>query len=402
MKIDYNQIKKLANKYQTPMYLYDQETIEENIKTIKQLCTLPNIKVNYATKANNNLHLLKLIKANQMKVDCTGYGEFYINKQAGFDNDDIYVVANNLCKDELKQLTDENLIISVDSVDQLKLLNAVAPQYQKLMIRVNPSFGAGDNDSIITGGVNHKFGIDIDDLEYCLNYIKTNNLKLIGINNHVGSLNLDYQIMIKSVSELLSVVTKYKLNDLQIINFGGGFGIDYNHQTNQQLDFKALTVELNAIFTAFITDYPNPDISLEFEPGRYIVASSSVLVGTVTSVKRRGDDIYIGTDLGFSQLARPVMYNSYHHVEFITDNTLARNCHVVGNMCESGDYICKDRKLIIPDVGDLIIVYDTGAYGYSMSSNFNNRLRAIELLTSKGKTRVIRNRQTIESLLNEY
>ncbi|WOO87561.1 diaminopimelate decarboxylase [Mollicutes bacterium LVI A0039] len=402
MKLTNTQIQDLASNYKTPMYIYDKAVIEQNINTMKTLCTMPNIKINYATKANSNLHILKLIREHNMKVDCTGYGEYFINKRAGFEQSQIYVVANNLTFEEMKQLTDQNLVISVDSIDQLKLLNEVAPGYQKLMIRVNPTFGAGDNESIVTGGANHKFGIDIEDFEFCLKYIKDNTLKLIGLNNHVGSLNLDYTVMIRAVEELLAIVTEYQLHDLQIINFGGGFGIDYNHETNNKLDLESLKHQLNTIFTNFVSIYPNKEVSLEFEPGRFIVANSAILVGTVTTVKRRGKDIYIGTDLGFSQLVRPVMYNSYHHVEFITNNTMTRNCHVVGNMCESGDYICKDRKLIVPDVGDLVIVYDTGAYGYSMSSNFNNRLRPIELLTADDDVTIIRNRQTLDDLLIGY
>ncbi len=402
MKLTNTQIQDLASNYKTPMYIYDKAVIEQNINTMKTLCTMQNIKINYATKANSNLHILKLIREHNMKVDCTGYGEYFINKRAGFEQSQIYVVANNLTFEEMKQLTDQNLVISVDSIDQLKLLNEVAPGYQKLMIRVNPTFGAGDNESIVTGGANHKFGIDIEDFEFCLKYIKDNTLKLIGLNNHVGSLNLDYTVMIRAVEELLAIVTEYQLHDLQIINFGGGFGIDYNHETNNKLDLESLKHQLNTIFTNFVSIYPNKEVSLEFEPGRFIVANSAILVGTVTTVKRRGKDIYIGTDLGFSQLVRPVMYNSYHHVEFITNNTMTRNCHVVGNMCESGDYICKDRKLIVPDVGDLVIVYDTGAYGYSMSSNFNNRLRPIELLTADDDVTIIRNRQTLDDLLIGY
>lgn len=401
MEINYKTIEKLANEYNTPLYIYDQEQLNANIEKMKAVSSHPNLKINYATKANSNIEILKLIKDHGLNADCTGYGEYFINRKAGFRSDQTYAVANNLTSEEMILLTNEEINISVDSIDQLLLLNKVAPQYQHVMIRINPSFGAGENASIITGGTKHKFGIDVEDLEFCLNFIKANQLKLVGLNQHIGSLNLDYRSITTAVNELLIIINNYELYDLQVINFGGGFGIDYTHQSSG-LDFGSLKLELDQLFNQFMSSYPNQNVSLQFEPGRYIVANSSILVGTVTSIKKRGSDIYIGTDLGFSQLIRPTMYGSYHHVEFISDNELTRHCHVVGNMCESGDYICKDRKLVVPDVGQLIIVYDTGAYGYSMSSNFNNRLRPAEVMINRSEYRLIRRRETVEDLLATY
>lgn len=402
MQINYQQITDLANKYNTPLYLYDQNQLIENINTIKSISTVPNIQINYATKANNNLELLKIIHEQELGADCTGFGEYYLNRKAGFTDQQTYAVANNLTSDELTLLANEQINISVDSIDQLHLLQQVAPNYQHVMIRVNPSFGAGENESIITGGNKHKFGIDIEDLDYCIKYIQKNSMGLVGINQHIGSLNLDYKTIIEAVNELVSIISQHNLTNLDVINFGGGFGIDYTHQT-KGLDFTSLSTELDTIFTNFLATYPNKEVSLQFEPGRYLVANTSVLVGIVTSIKKRGSDIYIGTNLGFSQLVRPTMYNSYHHVEFITENKLTRHCHVVGNMCESGDYIAKDRKLIVPEVGDLVIVHDTGAYGYSMASNFNNRLRPAEvLICSDNSSRLIRRRETVEDLLATY
>lgn len=403
MYINREQINKLAKEYSTPIYLYDKNQIIENIKQIKQVSSTPNLHINYATKANSNLNILKLIKDQGLNVDCTGYGEYFINKHAGFTNDNIYVVANNLTDDELSQLAEENVTISVDSYDQLVSLNKVVPSYQKVMLRINPTFGDGENASIITGGHNHKFGIDYDKVGLCLNFINDNDMKLIGINQHIGSLNLNYKSIVLAVQELINfITTSSTLPTLEIINFGGGFGIDYNHQRNTKLDFASLKLALDNIFKPFLKTYSNPNVRLEFEPGRYIVANSAVTIGTVTSVKKRGKDIYIGTDIGFSQLVRPVMYDSHHHIEFVTNNELARPCHVVGNMCESGDYLCKKRKLIIPEVGELVIVYDTGAYGYSMASNFNNRLRPIEIMIDKDRHQVIRNRERLNDLLLGY
>ncbi len=398
--INKNELKELVQEYDTPMYLYDRQRLEENIMQLKNLCKTKNVKINYATKANSNIELLKIIKENNLKVDATGIGEVEMNQHAGFDDKDIYVVCNNLNENELKKIIEQNLIISVDSIDQLKLIGKIKKGYNKILLRINPSFGAGENQSIITGGTNHKFGIDIQDFELALEIIEQNEMTLIGINQHIGSLNLNYKSITNAVEELLEFVTENHLDNLQIINFGGGFGIDYKRNlTSERLDLDTLGKKLDDIFNDFLNKYPNKNVSLEFEPGRFVVANTSILVGQVTSLKKRGEKIFIGTDLGFSNFMRPVLYNSYHEIDFVTENKDVQKANVVGNMCESGDYIAQDREIVIPNIGDLVIVYDTGAYGYSMASNYNSRFKPIEILKENKGFRVIRKRQTIKDLL---
>ncbi len=396
-----NLIKELINEYGTPAYLYDQGTIERQIDKMQNLVDLDNVHINYATKANSNPNILKIMRDKGLKADATGSGEVYLNKYAGFEEEMIYVVGNNFTKDELINLCQQDLVISLDSIEQIDLLNEVAPKYQKVMLRVNPSFGAGDNESIITGGSKHKFGIDIIDLLKAIIKVEDYGMKLIGINQHIGSLNLNYKTIIEAVVELLGIIKTYNLNDLSIINFGGGFGINYYRRHYfEELDFGKLTRDLTKIFNDFLSDYQNKDVSLEFEPGRFLVAEAGILVGQVTSIKERGDQIYIGTDLGFNNFIRPTLYDSYHEVEFLTENTQVKKCNVVGNMCESGDFVAKNRALAIPNVGDLVIVYDTGAYGYCMSSNYNNKLKPIELLIDNDQdVKVIRKRETYEDIL---
>ncbi len=390
-------INEIASKYQTPMYIYDKQEIIKNIELLNTIKRNKNIKINYATKANNNQEILKLINSYNMKVDATGIGEVYLNKKAGINKDNIYVVGNNFDLNELKLLLNEDVVISIDSIDQLKSLISINPNFKKLMLRINPSIGAGGNESIITGGYNHKFGIDINDLDYALQLISETNIKLIGINQHIGSLNLDYNEFISAIKEMLTIVNKFKLHNLDIINFGGGFGYSYEDK-NIVFDFNSFSEELHIILDEFLEVYNNKNVSFEFEPGRFVVASSGILVGEVTSIKKRKDKTFIGTNLGFNNMIRPTLYNSYHEISFITENTLKGNLSVVGNLCESGDYLCRDRELIIPNIHDLIIVKDTGAYGFSMASNYNARLKPIELLIDDNEIKVIRERQSIEDL----
>ncbi len=397
-------LEELVEKYGTPFYLYDQQTIINRINQMKQMVELPNVQINYATKANSNLEILKIMQAAGLKADATGLGEVYVNKQAGFTDEQIYVVGNNFSQQELSELAKQNLPISLDAIEQIEWLNQVAPCYQKVLIRVNPSFGAGDNASIITGGDQHKFGIDICDIPKALELLDKNKMKLIGINQHIGSLNLNYHSIVEAVKELIAIVQGFELNDLEVINFGGGFGINYYRRHYfEELNFKSLSEELTKILKTFLQKYPNKNVSLEFEPGRFLTAEAGVLIGQVTSIKKRGGIYYIGTDLGFSNFLRPTLYDSYHELEFLTANEKVRKCNVVGNMCESGDYLAQNRELTIPAVGDTVIVYDTGAYGFSMASNYNNKLKPIELLLNNESTvEVIRQREALSDLLRGF
>lgn len=397
------QVNDLVNKYSTPIYLYDKQSIIDNINDLKNLCSIKNYSLNYATKANSNIEILKIMKENNLKVDATGYGEVFINQKAGFDLDKIYVVGNNFTKDELEKISKLNLIISLDSIDQIETLSKVAPNYQKVMLRMNPIFGAGANESVITGGDNHKFAIDYAQLDEAIMMCNNKNMKIIGLNQHIGSAYLEDDSLINGVNAFLKFILNSKLQNLEIIDFGGGFGLNYERNHNNiKMDLNKISEQLTFSFNSFLSKYENKNVSLEFEPGRYLVASSGILIGQVTSLKKRNDQYFVGTDLGFTTLIRPTLYNSYHEVEFITNNTQKQLCSVVGNICESGDYIVKRRQLILPNVGDLVIVYDTGAYGYCLSSNYNNRLRPIEVLKENDSFRVIRKRETLEDLLKNY
>lgn len=396
-----HQIQELVASYGSPIYLYSKQRIEANIKVLMELCTLSNMRINYAVKANSNPDILKIILEHNMKVDSTGLGEVYINESVGFSNQMIYVVGNNFTVQELKELVGKNLVISIDSVDQLIQLGKIAPGYSKLMLRVNPDFGAGPNANVITGGNKTKFGIDYQDITQCLEIIGQYNLTLIGINQHIGSAYLEHESLIKGVKTLLDFISTNKLNNLKIINFGGGFGFNYQHLINdEKMNFKILKTALNQMFTQFLDTYDNPDVSLEFEPGRFIVANSAVLIGEVTSLKTRDNHLYVGTNLGFNNFMRPLLYNAYHHISFITENTNIQQISVVGNICESGDYLCHNRQLITPNIEDIAIVHDVGAYGYAMSSNFNSRLRPIEIMIEEDQSlKIIRPRETYEQLL---
>jgi diaminopimelate decarboxylase len=235
--------------------------------------------------------------------------------------------------------------------------------------------------------------------------IKEYNLKLIGINQHIGSLFMDGEAYLKSTDNILSIARQF--DDLEFIDLGGGFGIPYNKQSNQpRLDLKELGGKLSEVINSWVSEY-GKDIEFKIEPGRYIVAESGILLGKVNAIKKNYNIKYIGTDLGFNVLIRPVMYDSHHDIEIYRENAIPslkeETVTIVGNICETGDIIAKDRKL--PEIieNDILGVLDSGAYGYSMSSNYNSRLRPAEvLLDADGNPRLIRRRDTLDDLIRNF
>jgi len=235
--------------------------------------------------------------------------------------------------------------------------------------------------------------------------LKEYNLKLIGINQHIGSLFMEGGAYLQSTGNILSIAKQFE--DLEFIDLGGGFGIPYRKQANQaRLDLKVLGNKLSELIQKFVAEY-GKNIEFKIEPGRYIVAESGILLGSVYATKMNYDIKYIGTDLGFNVLVRPVMYDSHHDIEIYRKNDTPslkeESVRIVGNICETGDIIAKDR--LLPEIfeDDILGVLDSGAYGYSMSSNYNNRLRPAEvLIQADGNPRLIRRRDTLDDIVRNF
>ncbi|HOV70090.1 MAG TPA: diaminopimelate decarboxylase, partial [Clostridia bacterium] len=335
-------------------------------------------------------------------VDAMSPGEIFLALKAGCKPSQILYISNNVGDDELRYAIDAGVMVSVDSLSQLDRFGRLN-KGGDVVVRFNPNVGAGHHEKVITGGKSTKFGINSDRTDDVIKLLEKHNLTLLGINQHIGSLFMDGTAYIQSVKSLLSIAEKLPVTSF--IDFGGGFGIPYHKQEGQnRLDIKALGKELSEL----LKDWANknhPGIGFKTEPGRYVIAEGGILLGTVHSIKYNGDKKFIGTDIGFNVLVRPVMYDSYHDIEvFRGDKPLCDSktevVTVVGNICETGDVLAKDRELPVMREGDIIAVTDAGAYGYSMSSNYNSRLRPAEvLLTRWGEVKLIRRRDRLEDLL---
>lgn len=395
-------VESLVKEYGSPLYVYDEKTLRERIRELVNLLPYPWFSVSCSIKANSNLHLLGIVREEGMEADAMSPGEIYILEKAGFDASRIFYVGNNVSAEEMKFVLDRGILASVDSLSQLELLGRINPG-GRVALRFNPGAGAGHHEKVITAGSKTKFAIQEDLLEDARAIAGKYGLKVVGINQHIGSLYLDTKPFIDSVKALLRIASQFE--NLEFVDFGGGFGIPYRKlQGEERLDLKDLAGQLAPILMEFRENYGG-DIRFKVEPGRYPFAESGAILGTVHAIKTSYGTKYIGTDIGFNVLMRPILYDSYHEIVAFRNNRLLdgqddEKVTIVGNICESGDILAKDRPMPPLREGDIIGVLDAGSYGYSMASNYNLRLRPAEvLITLDGNARLIRRRDTFEDLL---
>ena len=391
----------LIEKYGSPLYVYDETILRKCCREMRGLLPGKNLRVNFSAKANSSPELLKIVMDEDIDVDAMSPGEIFVEKYAGYPSERIFYIGNNVSEDEMLYAINENVLVSVDSLSQLETFGKIAPG-GKVAVRFNPGVGAGHHQKVVTAGKKTKFGVQKDFIPKVKEIISRYGLELVGIDQHIGSLFMDAEPYINGVKSLLEIAEEFP--GLKFIDMGGGFGVPY-HEGEKRLDLADLSEGLNAVLDEFLASYDNKDIIFKIEPGRYISAECGLLLGKVWSVKENYGLNYIGTDLGFNVLMRPVLYDSYHAVHIARKNGGCERitANIVGNICESGDIIAKEREVESAENGDIVIVGNAGAYGYSMSSNYNCRLRPAEvLINSDGTDRLIRRRDTFDDLIRGF
>ncbi|MGI6298435.1 MAG: diaminopimelate decarboxylase [Saccharofermentanales bacterium] len=392
----------LLEKYGSPLYIYDENIFRARCREMKQLIDYPGFTSNYSIKANSNLTLLRIARDEGLYADAMSPGEICLLQAAGFSSDQIYFVPNNVDDDEFRYALERGILTSIDSLSQLERLGRIAPRTE-VALRLNPGIGAGHHKKVVTAGSKTKFGIAENQIVEAIDLAAELELKIVGINQHIGSLFMSPEPYIAAASHFLELAKAFP--DLRLVDFGGGFGIPYHKAEGEsRLDLDSLGEQLTELVRDFAAWYPRP-LTFKTEPGRYIAAESGTLLGRVLALKENGGTHYMGTDIGFNVLMRPILYDSHHDVELYRDNQqlLDEPKHtytVVGNICESGDILAHHRHLPVPQPGDIVAVRDTGAYGYAMASAYNSRPRPAEvLITSEGKDVLIRKKETLQDLL---
>ena len=397
----------LADEYGTPLWVYDAATIRERIAQLQAFDT-----VRFAQKACSNIHILQLMREQGVKVDAVSRGEILRALAAGFqpgfgEPAEIVFTADVMDEATLATVVKHKVPVNAGSIDMLGQLAAVSKGHH-VWLRINPGFGHGHSNKTNTGGEHSKHGIWHSELELALAAIKTGGLVLAGLHMHIGS-GVDYDHLKEVCGAMVQLVERAKAAgvDLHAISAGGGLSIPY-----KQGDATIDTQHYHGLWDAARKQAEaivGHKLGLELEPGRFLVAESGVLLGTVRATKNAGSNHFVLVDTGFNELMRPSMYGSYHGMEVLRRDGKqlpAQDSVVAGPLCESGDVFTQgDGGVVLPrslagaSVGDLLVIHDTGAYGSSMSSNYNTRPLAAEVLVDGGKARLIRRRQTVDELL---
>ncbi len=396
--------KELLEKYGSPLYVYSEDILLSRAREMKNLVNYKNFKVNYSAKANTTVGILQLLRREGLNVDAMSPGEIFVEMEAGFTPEEIFYISNNATIKELTYALERGIITSLDSLSQLETVGklhkmGVVKNFNgEVAIRINTGVGAGHHDKVITGGKKTKFGINTEYLGDVKNICKEYGLTIVGINQHIGSLFMEPESYIEGAKNLINLAKEFE--NIRFVDLGGGFGIPYKRMHGEQpLDVSLLGEFLTEYIENFVKEL-GKDIIFKIEPGRYVVAESAMLLGEVTSVKENSGTKFVGCDIGFNVLQRPLVYDSYHEIEIHGVGGELEEVTVVGNICESGDILGKGRMLPTANVGDVICINDAGAYGFTMASNYNNRLCPAEvLIRSNGEIAVLREREELDCLL---
>jgi len=394
----------LAARFDTPLYVISEQRIRDNYNCLRNALTrnYPQTRIYYAAKANSNLSVLKILESEGAYIDAVSSGEVSLALKAGFPAERVMFTGTSVRNDELQFLVDSNITINVDSMSQLKrLLHITVPSL--LSVRINPEVGAGHHSHVITAGKNSKFGVWEENAIEAYAVAKNAGVERFGIHMHVGSGVLDMEPVVLALEKLLSIAKRVHEQvevEFEFIDVGGGLGVPYKPEDNE-LDLNLFSDTVLTLFKRRINEYSLGTPFFCVEPGRYLVCDAAVLLTAVNTVKTTPFKKFVGVDAGFNTLIRPTMYGSYHPI--IIANKLGcaeeETVDVVGPICESGDALARDRRLPKITEGDLLAVLNAGAYGYAMSSQYNARPRAAEVLVKDGKYALVRERESFEDLL---
>lgn len=389
----------LAEMFGTPLYVYDGDLVVENYRRLWSSIDYREKEILYAVKANNNPGILEILRDAGSGLDTVSPWEVLLGLGLGFRPEKILFTGVGVSDEEMALVRGRlGVMVNIDSISQLKRYGRMFPGTE-VSLRINTGVGAGHHRYSVTGGVT-KFGIFESQLGLAQEIAREHKLRIVGIHTHIGSGFLDPGPFLESSEALLRIAER--LRDLEFVDFGGGFGIPYR-RGEAPLDIEALGKRLSELVDRF--SKRQGALKLRLEPGRLIVGSAGVLLTRVVDVKRISwgglEKIFVIVDTGLNHLIRPALYGAYHEVIPVgkADRPAEIFADVVGNICESGDVLAVERQLPRVEEGDLLAIMDVGAYGYSMSSNYNLRPRPAEVLVRGGSARLVRRRERLEDLL---
>ena len=389
----------LAGSYGTPLYVYSAATIVSRSRALDSAFGEYPHALHYALKANSTLAIARLVRSLGFGADANSGGEIEIALRAGFSPEQIVFTGVGKTDDELARAIDLGVrTINVESegeIDRIDRIAVARGARARVAVRVNPDIDARSHPHISTGRKNNKFGIAIDDAaEVCRRAASRSGLELVGLHSHVGSQITDLEPLRRAARALVTLARGLRDDGMAIdhLDIGGGLGISYEGQpVPSAADYAA----------AILPILRESGLQVILEPGRSIVGPAGLLVARVIDVKpQAGGKHFVILDAGMTELIRPMLYSAYHRIEPVesSDAPLA-TCDIVGPLCETSDTLGKDRQMPLPAAGDLMAVFDAGAYGSVMASNYNRRPMPAEVLVQDERACLVKRRQTVDDLV---
>ncbi|HAG53439.1 MAG TPA: diaminopimelate decarboxylase [Alphaproteobacteria bacterium] len=388
----------IKEQYSTPVAVISKPMLEEKVKAMKTAFK-KNTKIFYAIKANNNPHIVNVLKnAGIDGIDTVSINEVKLAKKIGFTSDQIIYTGSSCSDSEMTDVHNEGVMLNIGSTSELARFGKIFPN-TKVSIRFNPQVGDGETAAVITAGDSTKFGIKASKLDEVKQIVAEHNLIIAGIHCHIGSGFYTTEQFEKAVIRILDQAKDFA--NLEFIDFGGGFGVQYKkEQTPIDLNDFAASIEKHiAEFNA----HNQKEIEVRLEPGKYLVMQACTTLTSVTTIKDEYAIPFVGTDTGMNHIIRPALYGSYHHVENLSKlDGEKQKVNIVGNICESDDFIAEEVEIQTPAEGDLLAVLTTGAYCPTMQSFYNLRAFLPEVLVDEdNSTTLIRKRMNFDEMINQ-
>ena len=385
----------ITDTFGSPIYVYDAEKISSQYKRLSNAFgSVPSLKINYAMKALSNISILKLMKDLGVGLDTVSIQEVQLGLLAGFDPQQIIFTPNGVSMDEIEEAMRLGVQLNIDNLSFLEQFGTQHPEIP-VCIRINPHVMAGGNSNISVGHIDSKFGISIHQIPHILRIVENTKMHINGIHMHTGSDILDIDVFLYAAEILFETAKHFK--DLQFIDFGSGFKVPYK-EGDIQTNIEELGERLSSRFADFCKEYGR-NLTLAFEPGKFLVSEAGYFLVKVNVVKQTTSTVFAGIDSGFNHLIRPMFYGANHYIENISNPEGKKRFYsVVGYICET-DTFASNRQIAEITEGDILCFHNAGAYCYTMASNYNSRLRPAEVLWQNGEAKLIRKAETFEDLL---